>query len=73
MRTLRQRYEEGFAQAPLELLDAGPDVIVAVVRPRDAAGQGWPAEAATVIMFRHGKVVSMQDYLSKDEALASVG
>ena|SRR5437762_10494474 len=70
MRTLRQRYEEGFARAPLELLDVDDDVIVAVARPREAAGAEWSAETATVITFRDDRVVSMQDFRTKDEALA---
>jgi ketosteroid isomerase-like protein len=71
MRTLRERYDDGFARAPLELIDAGDDVAVAVARPRDV-GEEWPAETATVIRFRDGKVVSMQDHRTREDAMASV-
>jgi ketosteroid isomerase-like protein len=72
MRTLRERYDEGFARAPIELVDVGDDVVIAVVRPRETGGGEWPAEVATVITFSDGKVVSMQDHRTPEEAVASV-
>jgi ketosteroid isomerase-like protein len=72
IRTLRDRYDNGFARAPLELFDAGEDVVIAVIKPREAAGPDRPEESANVIRFSDGKVVSMQDFRSKDEALASL-
>ncbi len=35
------------------------------------AGDDWPEEAATIITLRDGKVVEMQDYRTRDEALAA--
>ena len=71
MRTLRERYDDGLARAPLELIDVGDDVVVAVVHPRDA-GDEWPPETATLITFHDGKVVSMEDHRTRDDAMASV-
>src|SRR5262245_42104092 len=72
MRTVRDRYDEGFARAPIELLDAGDDVVIVIAKPRETGGDEWPPEVATVIRFADGKVVTMQDYRTKQEALASV-
>ena len=72
MRTVRDRYDEGFARAPIELLDAGHDVVIVIAKPRETGGDEWPPEVATVIRFADGKVVAMQDYRTKQEALASV-
>jgi ketosteroid isomerase-like protein len=72
MRTLRHRHHEGFARGELEFIDAGPDTVIVVSHPRDIGGPEWPAETATVIRFHDGKVVSMQDYRTRDEAVASL-
>jgi len=73
MRVLRERYEQGFARGELDLSDAGADTVIAVSHPSAIGGPEWPGETATVMLFRGGVVVSMQDYLSKAEALAAVG
>lgn len=71
VRTLGERYEQGFAKGRMELVDAGPGRVIAVSWPRELGGDEWPAETATVISFRDGKVVSMQDYRTRDDALAA--
>ncbi len=71
MRTLRERYVQGFGRSELEFVDAGDDAVIVVAYPRAVAGD-WPEEAATIITFREGKVVDMQDYRTRDEALAAV-
>jgi hypothetical protein len=55
MRTLRERYDQGFAASELEFLDAGEDSVTVVAHPAAIGGEGWPEEAATVITFRGGK------------------
>jgi ketosteroid isomerase-like protein len=69
MRTLRQRHAAGFAKGRLEFHDAGPDVVVVTAHPSES--HEWPDETSTVIRFRQGKVVSMQDYRTEAEALAA--
>ena len=72
VRTLRERYEQGFGRARMELVDAGPGKVIPVSWPREIGGEEWPEEAATVISLRNDRIVSMQDYVSRDEALAAV-
>ena len=70
---LRERYEQGFGRGEMELVDAGPGAVIAVSWPREVGGEEWPAETATVISFRDDKIVFMQDYRTRDEAIAAVG
>ena len=72
MRTLRERYEQGFAAGELQFLDGGEDTVIVVAHPAAVGGEGWPEEAATVITFRQGKVTTMQDHRTREEALAAV-
>ena len=72
MRVLRERYEQGFAKGRLELLDGGQDALIVVAHPGEIGGAEWPAEVATVMRFRAGKVVSMQDYPTVAEALDAI-
>jgi ketosteroid isomerase-like protein len=72
LRTLRERHEEGFARSEVELLDGGPDAVIVVAHPRVIGGEDWPEETATVISFRDAKIVAMQDYPTRDEAVAAV-
>ena len=72
MSTLRVRHAQGFAAGELEFRDVGGDTVIVVSHPSEIGGREWPAETATVMRFRAGKVVSMQDYRSEPEALAAV-
>ena len=72
MRTLRERHAQGFGRSELEFVGAGDDAVIVVAHPRAVAGDDWPEEAATIITFRDGRVVDMQDYRTRDEALAAV-
>ena len=72
MNVVRERYEQGFAIGELEFVDGGPDSVIVVAHPAAVGGEGWPEEAATVLTFHHGRVTDMQDYRTKDEALASL-
>jgi ketosteroid isomerase-like protein len=72
MRTLRERFEEGLAASELDFLDGGDNLVIVVAHPAAVGGEGWPEETATVITFRQGKVTSMTDYPTKEEALAAV-
>ena len=69
MRTLRDRFQEGFHRSELEFVQAAPDRVVVVARPSQVAGADWPAEVATLIRFSGPVVVEMQDYRSRREAL----
>ena len=73
MRTLRERYEQGFAKGRLEFKDGGEDLIIVVSHPREIGGPDWPAETATIMRFSDGKVVSMEDYRTEADALKAAG
>ena len=54
-------------------MGTGPfEAVVVVAHPAAVGGERWPEEAATVITFRQGKVRTMQDHRTKEEALAAV-
>ena len=72
LRTLRERHAQGFASGELEFNGLGPNTVLVVAHPREIGGLEWPAETATVMRFRDGKVVSMQDYRTETDALAAV-
>jgi ketosteroid isomerase-like protein len=71
MQTVRERYDQGFTRGELEFLDGGKDSVIVVAHPAAIGGEGWPEETATVVTFRDGKVVDMQDFRAKDEALSA--
>ena len=73
LRTLRERHEQGFGRGEVELVDGGPGAVIVVSRPSEIGGDEWPAEAATVLSFAGEKIVAMQDYRTREEALAAVG
>ena len=73
MRTLRERYEQGFARGRLEFRDGGEDAVIVVSYPSEIGGPEWPDETATIMRFRDGKVVSMHDYQTEVEALKASG
>ncbi len=68
---VKEWYEQGFARGELEFFDGGEDSVIVVAHPAAIGGEGWPPETATIITFRDSKVVDMQDYRTKDEALAA--
>ena len=72
MRTLRERYEQGFAKGRLEFKDGGENAIIVVSHPSEIGGPEWPDETATLMQFRQARVVSMQDYRTEAEALDAV-
>jgi ketosteroid isomerase-like protein len=72
LRTLRERHAQGFGAGALEFRDVGHDTIIVVSYPSEIGGADWPAETATVMRFREGKVVSMQDYRTETDARAAV-
>jgi ketosteroid isomerase-like protein len=71
LRTLRQRHAAGFGQGRLNIQEAESDVVVVTAHPSEIGGPEWPDETSTVIRFRDGKVVSMQDYRTEAEARAA--
>jgi ketosteroid isomerase-like protein len=72
LRTLRDRHAQGFAAGALKFRDAGENTVIVVSHPREIGGPEWPAETATVMRFRDGRVISMQDYRTEHDALAAV-
>jgi hypothetical protein len=50
----------------------GVDTIISVSYPAQVGGPEWPKETATVIGFRNGLVVHMQQYRTRDQALRSL-
>ena len=72
MARLRERFEEGFVRGEVEFLDGGEDSIIIVAHPAAIGGDEWPSETATVVWFRDGKVVRMQDYRTREDALAAL-
>jgi ketosteroid isomerase-like protein len=73
MRTLRERYEQGFAKGRLEFKDGGENAVIVVSRPSEIGGPEWPEETVTIMRFRDGKVVSMRDYRTEADALKASG
>lgn len=71
MQTLRERHAQGFARGTLGFRDAGEDAVIVVAHPSEIGGAEWPAETATLMRFRRGKVVLMQDYRTEREAIAA--
>ena len=69
LRTLRERYEQGFTMGPIELLEGGPGTVILLSRPAEVGGPDWPEETAIAITFCDGKVVAMQDYRTLADAL----
>jgi ketosteroid isomerase-like protein len=61
LRTLRDRYEQGFTMSPIELVEGKPGKVILVSHPAQVGGPEWPEETAIVITFRDGRVVAMQD------------
>ena len=73
IRTLRERHEQGFGRAGMELVDGGSGAVIVVSHPREVAGDEWPEEVATVLSFEGEKIVAMRDYPTRAEALAAIG
>lgn len=69
---LRERFEQGFARADVELVDARSDAAVMVSHPSRIGGDEWPDLIATVFRFKGDKIVAMRDYRTREEALAAV-
>jgi ketosteroid isomerase-like protein len=62
LRTLKERYEQGFTKGPIELVEGEPGTVILLSHPAEVGGPEWPEEIAIAIMFHDGKVVAMQDY-----------
>jgi ketosteroid isomerase-like protein len=73
LRLLQARKEQGASRAEVELIDVGDDRLVSVSRRSPDRDPDWPEEAATVITFRDGRAVRMQQYRSRAAALSAVG
>jgi ketosteroid isomerase-like protein len=65
-----------FKVEPVEVIDAGPDQVVAVIRNSGRAklsGVEAHLTFAVVYMLRDGKVARGREYWTKDEALEAAG
>jgi ketosteroid isomerase-like protein len=69
---LRERFEQGFARAEVEVVDARAESAVMISHPSRIGGEDWPDLIATVLNFRGDKIVAMRDYRTAEEALAAV-
>jgi ketosteroid isomerase-like protein len=72
MRTLRERHAQGLARSTMEFVDAADDTVIVVGHPREVLGPDWPEETATAATFRDGKVVLMQGYRTRQDAIDSL-
>ena len=68
---LRERVATGVNGGELDLAEAGEDRLVVSRRGVVAEGPAAGLSPATVIALRDGKVVSMQQFQSRDDALAA--
>jgi ketosteroid isomerase-like protein len=81
MRVIKERLAERAIGQLVEIIDADEERIVVVMRrnpesKRSYAEEGLPEghdETANLITIRNGKVVALQDYKTKADALAAVG
>jgi ketosteroid isomerase-like protein len=73
LRLLRARKAEGVPRGEVELIDAGADTLISVSRRSPDRDPDWPEEFATVITFRDGRAVHMQQYRSRAAALSAAG
>jgi ketosteroid isomerase-like protein len=71
MARLRERFSEGFAGEIVRVERLSDDSVLVVSHPSEVGGDEWPDEVATVITFKDGKVVRMQDYRSWQDAVAA--
>jgi ketosteroid isomerase-like protein len=67
---LRERVAEG-GTATIELIDAGADAVVSTRTETVAKGPAAGLRPATLITFRDGLAISMRQFRSREEALAS--
>ena len=68
LRTLRERYEQGFTMGRIELVEGDAGTVILLSHPAEVGGPDWPEETAIAITFRDGKVVAMQDYATLADA-----
>ena len=69
---LRERVATGVKAGELDLAEAGEDRLVVSRRAVVAEGPAAGLSSATVIALSEGKVVSMQQFQSRDDALAAL-
>ena len=70
---LRERVVSGANAGELDLAEAGGDRLVVSRRGVVDEGPAAGLSPATVVTLRDGKVVSMQQFQSRDDALAALG
>jgi ketosteroid isomerase-like protein len=75
MQLAQARMVEGFVGELREIIDAGDNVVIVVENPDPQRYGAAPGETAatTVLTLREGRIVAMQDYRSRADALTAVG
>jgi ketosteroid isomerase-like protein len=68
---LRKRVQEGAGKADVDLIEAGDNALVVARLEMVTEGPGANTRPATLVIFRDGKVVSMRQFRSREEALAA--
>jgi ketosteroid isomerase-like protein len=68
---LNERRRRGSGRAEVELIEAGEDTLVVARKRRMRGGPQAGTRPATVVIFRGGKIVTMRQYRSREEALAA--
>ena len=66
---------DGLGVDHLEIVDAGERVVVGLAGPRFRELEGTPVQGQLFIVFtlREGRIVRMDDYLEREQALAVAG
>lgn len=71
--TLRERQQEGVITDLNTVVDGGHTVFIEVTGPRREESELPDGHACMVVTLRDGRIVRMQDYRSRDDALAGAG
>jgi ketosteroid isomerase-like protein len=71
--TLRERQQEGVITTLNNVVDGGHNVFIEVTGPRLEASDLPGGRACMVVTIRDGRIVRMQDYPSREDALAGAG
>ncbi len=69
---LRERTRRGSGRAEIELIEVGDDALVVSRKRTMRSGPEAGMRPATVVIFRDGKVVSMRQFRSREEALTAI-
>ncbi len=71
LKVLQDRGSRSSGRAVVELVEAGDEALVVARRRTARSGPAASMKPATLVTFRHGKVVLMRQFRSREEALAT--